>query len=132
MMFDSVENADAFYMMYSRCVGLSVRKEDRKIDKKEKEDRERNHKAETRVKCGADFRIKYDVKREKYVIPELVKEHNHAIACEDHDKGKEAHGQEWQPISKSKIGVGLPPRTRKQEERAAAYAKQEEKHSTKS
>ncbi|KAI5667860.1 hypothetical protein M9H77_17713 [Catharanthus roseus] len=85
MTFDSVEDANAFYMMCSRCVGFSVRKGDRKIGKRitryrkwhcdkecyrlekwlEKEDRERNHKAETRVKYGACFRIKHDVKQEK-------------------------------------------------------------------
>ncbi|KAI5653117.1 hypothetical protein M9H77_11271 [Catharanthus roseus] len=32
--FDSVEDADAFYMMYGKCVGFSVRKGDLMIDKK--------------------------------------------------------------------------------------------------
>ncbi|KAI5671515.1 hypothetical protein M9H77_11879 [Catharanthus roseus] len=66
MTFDSVEDADVFYMTYSRCVGFSFRKGDRKIDKK------------------GITRIKYDVNQGKYIVPEFVKEHNHDMACEEY------------------------------------------------
>ncbi|KAI5649317.1 hypothetical protein M9H77_35322 [Catharanthus roseus] len=57
MTFDSNEDANGFYMMCSKCIGFSWQ---------EKEDTERNHKAETRVQCGPCFRIKYDVKQGNY------------------------------------------------------------------
>ncbi|KAI5683225.1 hypothetical protein M9H77_04453 [Catharanthus roseus] len=82
MMFNSVEDADTFYRMYSRCIdkkGITryrkwhCNKEGYCSEKwLEKEDRERNHKTETRVKCGACLRIKYNVKQEKYIVNEML------------------------------------------------------------
>ncbi|KAI5657392.1 hypothetical protein M9H77_26185 [Catharanthus roseus] len=70
--FGSVEDAETKWHCNSEscCSGKWL----------EKEDRERNHKVETRVKCGACFRIKYDEARKaflkyflgKYDRPELT------------------------------------------------------------
>ena len=112
MIFESVEKAESFYHLYSRCVGFGYRRADRKVDKAgvtryrkwvchregsrdkkwlELADRVREHRAITRVECRACFRIKYDPSSGKYLVREFVKEHSHPLASQGHVQFLRAH-----------------------------------------
>ncbi|KAL3521820.1 hypothetical protein ACH5RR_014654 [Cinchona calisaya] len=101
MTFDTVEDAEFFYIIYARAMGFGVRKSDMKFyedgsaryrkwyccKQGEREDRwlnmenrKRQPKAITRVNCNACFRIKYDKSIEKFVVTEFSREHTHPLA----------------------------------------------------
>ena len=98
--FDSVEDADAWYMNYSRLVGFSVRKNELRRSKSgqttirrwvcnlegyraEKylanDNRVREPRPITRTGCKASFRVNYDNSNGKYTVTEFKIEHNHPL-----------------------------------------------------
>ncbi|KAI5665876.1 hypothetical protein M9H77_15729 [Catharanthus roseus] len=105
-MFDSDEDADFFYNMYSRCVGFNVRRGDRKLDKTGgivtyhkflcnkhgfREDkwlnnpnRSRKPNVVTRIGCQAYFKVRYDCKTKRYIVTKFVREHSHAMIAHEH------------------------------------------------
>ncbi|XP_027172026.1 protein FAR1-RELATED SEQUENCE 5-like [Coffea eugenioides] len=101
MTFDSVEDAELFYFVYARAMGFGIRRSDRKYyddgktryrkwlccregEREERwktmENRMREAKVVTRVKCKACFRIKYDLPSSKFIVTEFLREHNHTLA----------------------------------------------------
>ncbi|KAH9801186.1 protein FAR1-RELATED SEQUENCE [Citrus sinensis] len=98
--FDSVEDADAWYMNYSRLVGFSVRKNELRRSKSgqttirrwvcnlegyraEKylanDNRVREPRPITRTGCKASFRVNYDNSSGKFTVTEFKTEHNHPL-----------------------------------------------------
>ncbi|KAH9658300.1 protein FAR1-RELATED SEQUENCE [Citrus sinensis] len=98
--FDSVEDADAWYINYSRLVGFSVRKNKLRRSKSGRITIRRwvcnlkGYRAErylandnivreprpiTRTGCKASFRVNYDNSSGKYTVTEFRTEHNHPL-----------------------------------------------------
>ncbi|KAI8560916.1 hypothetical protein RHMOL_Rhmol04G0293100 [Rhododendron molle] len=106
MKFVSEEEAGLFYNAYVKAMGFSVRKHkskrhrgnegyvkwrdwvcsrEGKRNKKhlERTDRKRRHRDETRIGCGAKFRVCCRSNTiEKYVVTEFVSTHNHPLAAQ--------------------------------------------------
>ncbi|KAI5652847.1 hypothetical protein M9H77_30034 [Catharanthus roseus] len=72
MNFDSDEDTGHFYNMYSGCVSFSLRRGDRKIDKK------------SGIIICHNFLFKYDCKSKKFVVTEFVREQNYLLSSHEH------------------------------------------------
>ncbi|XP_027156377.1 protein FAR1-RELATED SEQUENCE 5-like [Coffea eugenioides] len=100
MEFDSIEEAEAFYMMYARATGFGVRKWCKRKDKKgivrvrswlcnkegerhekhlNRGDRIREPKAVTRVNCQAHLKVRLHESKQKYVVAQFVSGHCHRL-----------------------------------------------------
>ena len=98
--FDSIEDADAWYVNYSRFVGFSVRKNEFRHSKPTRttihwwvcnlegyrvekylanDNRVREPRPITRTGCKASFRVNYDNSSGKYTVTEFRTEHNHLL-----------------------------------------------------
>ncbi|XP_027171426.1 protein FAR1-RELATED SEQUENCE 5-like [Coffea eugenioides] len=100
MVFESTKEAESFYMLYPRAIGIGVRKGYKRKDKNgivclrswvcnkegerhekhiNKRDRIREPKAIRRVNCKARFKIRFDHVKQKYVVEEFVSRHCHRL-----------------------------------------------------
>ncbi|KAF7128902.1 hypothetical protein RHSIM_Rhsim10G0158200 [Rhododendron simsii] len=105
MKFSSEDEAGKFYNAYAKAMGFGIRKSRSKPQKnndsyvrcrtwvcsregkRQKKllqwvDRIRHPRAETRIGCGAKFRVCKLSKTQKYIVTHFISEHNHPLAAE--------------------------------------------------
>ncbi|XP_071923050.1 protein FAR1-RELATED SEQUENCE 5-like [Coffea arabica] len=113
MKFNTENEAEAFYVMLGRATGFSVRKSYKLKDPEtgrvryrqwvcsrhglrdekhiQREDRQREPKAVTRVDCKACFKVRLSVEEDKYVVSNIVMRHNHKLASPTSTKFLKSH-----------------------------------------
>lgn len=105
MKFNSEDEAGKFYNAYAKAMGFGIRKSRSKPQKNndsrvrcrtwvcsregkrqkkhlQRVDRIRRPRAETRIGCGAKFRVRYLSKTQKYIVTHFISAHNHPLAVE--------------------------------------------------
>ncbi|KAF7150027.1 hypothetical protein RHSIM_Rhsim02G0127400 [Rhododendron simsii] len=103
--FCSEDEAGKFYNAYAKAMGIGIRKSRSKPQKNndsyvrcqtwvcsregkrqkkhlQRVDRIRHPRAETRIGCGAKFRVRYLSKTQKYIVTHFISAHNHLLAAE--------------------------------------------------
>ncbi|XP_027071742.2 protein FAR1-RELATED SEQUENCE 5-like [Coffea arabica] len=132
MQFETVKNAECFYLNYGKAIGFGIRRgykkkhpdgyvryrawlcnrEGKRDDKHiERQDRQREPKAMTRVNCKACLKIRYDLKIKKYVVSGFISEHTHRLASPESVAFMRSHrrvsdGAYAQAHTLRRIGVG--------------------------
>ena len=102
MMFDTMEEAKTFYLLFARATGFSVQKGYKFADDNERvryrqwvcsregqrdpkhmnrEDKRREPRPNTRVDCQATLKNRYALEEDKYVVSEFLRLHTHKLAC---------------------------------------------------